>query len=153
MILEMFQGRVTPAAAGGFVGLLSLFNMAGRFFWSSLSDYIGRKVTYGIYFLLGSALYAFVPQTGKIGNVFLFVMGYGIIMSMYGGGFATIPAYLRDLRHVAGRRNTRQIADRVVGGGRRGTFAGQLLPSTKARVVHKSRADRLCRHRGKFNFH
>jgi MFS family permease len=97
MIQEMFPGRVTAAAAAGFVGLLSLFNMTGRFCWSSLSDYIGRKSTYAIYFLLGAVLYASTPQTGRLGLLVLFVLGYGIIMSMYGGGFATIPAYLRDL--------------------------------------------------------
>jgi MFS family permease len=97
MIQEMFSGRVTPAAAAGFVGLLSLFNMAGRFCWSSLSDYIGRKTTYAIYFSLGAVLYALTPQTGRLGLLVLFVLAYGVIMSMYGGGFATIPAYLRDL--------------------------------------------------------
>jgi MFS family permease len=96
MIQEMFPGRVTAAAAGGFVGLLSLFNMAGRFGWSSLSDRIGRKPTYAIFFALGAALYALTPQTGHLGNLVLFVLGYGVILSMYGGGFATIPAYLRD---------------------------------------------------------
>jgi MFS family permease len=97
MIQEMFAGRVSPEAAAGFVGLLSLFNMAGRFCWSSLSDSIGRKTTYTIFFLLGAALYALTPQTGRLGSVVLFVLGYALIMSMYGGGFATIPAYLRDL--------------------------------------------------------
>ena len=65
MIQEMFPGRVTAAAAAGFVGLLSLFNMVGRFFWSSLSDIIGRKMTYAIYFLLGAVLYSLTPQTGR----------------------------------------------------------------------------------------
>ncbi|HEY8176129.1 MAG TPA: OFA family MFS transporter [Gemmatimonadaceae bacterium] len=97
MIQEMFPGVITAAAAAGFVGLLSLANMAGRFFWSSLSDYIGRKATYATFFLLGAALYALVPSTGHAGSVALFVIGYVIIMSMYGGGFATIPAYLRDM--------------------------------------------------------
>ena len=97
MIQEMFAGRVSAAAAAGFVGLLSLFNMLGRFSWSSLSDYLGRKNTYMIFFLLGAVLYASTPQTGHLGMVILFVLGYAIIMSMYGGGFATIPAYLRDL--------------------------------------------------------
>ena len=59
MIQEMFKGRVTVAAAAGFVGLLSLFNMGGRFFWSSISDYIGRKPTYMIFFGLGVLLYYF----------------------------------------------------------------------------------------------
>jgi len=97
MIQEMFQGRVTAAAAGGFVGLLSIFNMGGRFVWSSLSDIIGRKPTYFCYFFLGAILYALIPSTGKMGNIFLFVTGYCVILSMYGAGFATIPAYLRDL--------------------------------------------------------
>jgi MFS family permease len=97
MIQEMFPGSITAAAAAGFVGLLSLANMIGRFFWSSLSDYIGRKAVYATFFALGAALYALVPSTGRMGNVVLFVAGYVVIMSMYGGGFATIPAYLRDM--------------------------------------------------------
>ena len=104
MIQEMFSAKVvgaskavTAAAAGGFVGLLSLFNMAGRFFWSSLSDRIGRRHTYSVFFLFGAILYFFVPLTGNMGSIVLFVGAFCIIMSMYGGGFATIPAYLRDL--------------------------------------------------------
>ena len=97
MIQDMFPGRVSAAAAAGFVGLLSLFNMAGRFGWSSLSDALGRKKTYAIFFSLGAVLYALLPATGRLGSVALFVLGCGIILSMYGGGFATIPAYLRDL--------------------------------------------------------
>jgi MFS family permease len=97
MIQEMFHGNVTPVAAAGFVGLLSLFNMAGRFFWASVSDYIGRKATYFVFFLLGLVLYASVPSIARAGSVALFVLCYGIILSMYGGGFATIPAYLKDL--------------------------------------------------------
>jgi MFS family permease len=97
MIQEMFPGTITPAAAAGFVGLLSLANMTGRFVWSSVSDYIGRRATYATFFLLGAALYAAVPTAGRLGSVPLFVAGYVIIMSMYGGGFATIPAFLRDM--------------------------------------------------------
>jgi MFS family permease len=97
MIQEMFPIIITPAAAAGFVGLLSLANMAGRFLWSSASDYIGRRRTYMVFFALGGALYAAVPSTGRAGNVLAFVAAYVVIMSMYGGGFATIPAYLRDL--------------------------------------------------------
>jgi MFS family permease len=97
MIQEMFPGAITVSAAAGFVGLLSLANMGGRFFWSSLSDLIGRKPTYATFFLLGAVLYGTVPTAGRIGSVALFVIGYVIIMSMYGGGFATIPAYLRDM--------------------------------------------------------
>ena len=71
--------------------------MAGRFLWSSLSDVIGRKSTYTIFFILGAVLYALIPTTGRMGSIALFVLGYAVILSMYGGGFATIPAYLRDL--------------------------------------------------------
>ncbi len=97
LIQEMFPGRVTAAAAAGFVGLLSLFNLVGRFFWSSLSDIIGRKYTYMIYLGLGCALYAVIPSLGSAGNLVLFVVTFCVILSMYGGGFATIPAYLRDM--------------------------------------------------------
>jgi MFS family permease len=96
MIQEVFPGRITAAAAAGFVGLLSLANMIGRFFWSSLSDKIGRKPTYAVFTALGAVLYASVPTVG-VRSVVLFVTLYAIILSMYGGGFATIPAYLRDL--------------------------------------------------------
>jgi MFS family permease len=97
MIQEMFPRSVTAATAAGFVGLLSLFNLAGRFGWSSLSDFLGRKRTYLVYFLLGMVLYASIPVTGRLGSVALFVGCSAVIMSMYGGGFSTIPAYLRDL--------------------------------------------------------
>ncbi len=95
MIQNMFG--VKDFTAAGFVGLLSLFNMGGRFLWSSLSDYIGRKATYAIYFILGACLYAAIPTTGNLNNLMLFVGCCVVIMSMYGGGFATVPAYLRDL--------------------------------------------------------
>jgi len=95
MIQDMF--KVTPAAAAGYVGLLSLCNLGGRFFWSSMSDLVGRKGIYCIYFILGAALYASVPWTQGRGSVTLFVVATGLILTMYGGGFATIPAYLRDL--------------------------------------------------------
>ncbi|HLW93342.1 MAG TPA: OFA family MFS transporter [Roseiarcus sp.] len=97
MSQEMFPGRITAVAAAGFVGLMSLFNMGGRFIWASISDYIGRKNTYFIFFALGFVLYAIVPYSGGIGNVALFVLCFLIIISMYGGGFATVPAYLRDM--------------------------------------------------------
>jgi len=97
MSQEMFPGRITPASAAGFVGLLSIFNMLGRFFWASTSDYIGRKATYMCFFALGSVLYAIVPWSGQTGSIFFFVAFYAVILSMYGGGFSTIPAYLRDV--------------------------------------------------------
>ena len=97
MIQEIFNGRVTPVMAAGFVGLLSLFNMIGRFFWASTSDYIGRRNTYFVFFALGIILYSTVPSIGHAGSIPLFVAAFVIILSMYGGGFATIPAYLRDI--------------------------------------------------------
>jgi MFS family permease len=97
MIQEIFSGKIGASAAAGFVGLLSIFNLAGRFFWSSLSDRIGRKATYMIYFGLGAILYVLAPNAGLAGSVVAFVACTAVILSMYGGGFATIPAYLRDL--------------------------------------------------------
>lgn len=99
MIQDFFKGHIGAAAATGFVGLLSLFNMAGRFFWASTSDWIGRKATYFCFFTLGPVLFFFMPFTGfnHTNSVALFVAVACIAISMYGGGFATIPAYLKDL--------------------------------------------------------
>jgi MFS family permease len=97
MIQEIFSGRVTPSAAAGFVGLLSLFNMGGRFIWATASDYLGRRNTYMVFFALGIVLYSSVPSLGHLGSIALFVAAFAVILSMYGGGFATIPAYLRDM--------------------------------------------------------
>jgi MFS family permease len=97
MIQEVFKGRVSVSAAAGFAGLLSLFNIGGRIFWASLSDRIGRKATFAIFFALGIALYASVPIAGSSGNLALFVAIFCVVLTMYGGGFATIPAYLADL--------------------------------------------------------
>jgi MFS family permease len=91
------QRTMIAAIAAGFTGLLSLFNIGGRFFWASLSDYIGRKNTYYTFFLLGIAMYALAPWAAHSGNKALFVAFFCIILSMYGGGFATVPAYLADV--------------------------------------------------------
>jgi MFS family permease len=96
MIQEIFKGRVTASAAAGFAGLLSLFNIGGRIFWASLSDRLGRKTTYGVFFGLGMILYASAPTAGAA-SLALFVAIFCVILTMYGGGFATIPAYLADL--------------------------------------------------------
>ena len=99
MIQDLFKGSVGPVAAVGFVGLLSIFNMAGRFFWASTSDFIGRKGTYFVFFTLGAILYFVLPLTrqDRLNSVPLFVAIAAVVISMYGGGFATIPAYLKDL--------------------------------------------------------
>ena len=93
----MGQKTQIAAIAAGFTGLLSLFNIGGRFFWASLSDKIGRKNTYYTFFILGIVLYAAAPTLADMGNKAMFVLAFGIILSMYGGGFATIPAYLADI--------------------------------------------------------
>ncbi len=111
MIQEIFSGRVAPAAAAGFVGLLSLFNLGGRFFWASVSDYIGRRATYMVFFVLGMGLYSAVPSLGHLNSTVPFVVAFVIILSMYGGGFATIPAYLRD---VFGTMNVGAIHGRLL---------------------------------------
>jgi len=87
--------RIAGVAAG-FAALISLFNIGGRFFWASISDKIGRKMTYVVFFVLGMAMYASLPSTAGVSKG-LFVGAVCIILSMYGGGFATVPAYLSDL--------------------------------------------------------
>jgi MFS family permease len=95
--LNAEQKVAVAAVAAGFAGLLSLFNIGGRIFWASLSDFIGRKNTYYTFFILGIALYASAPLFAHMGSKLLFVLAFGIILSMYGGGFSTVPAYLADL--------------------------------------------------------
>jgi len=91
------QKAQVAAIAAGFTGLLSLFNIAGRFFWASTSDYIGRKPTYYTFLLLGILLYASAPWSGHNLHIALFVGAFCIILSMYGGSFSTVPAYLADV--------------------------------------------------------
>ncbi|SNS90195.1 Major Facilitator Superfamily protein [Granulicella rosea] len=99
MIQDLFKGSVGKDAAVGFVGLLSIFNMAGRFFWASVSDKLGRKTTYFTFFTLGAVLFFVLPlsRADHLNSVPLFVSIAVLVISMYGGGFATIPAYLKDL--------------------------------------------------------
>jgi MFS family permease len=95
--LDAAQKTQIAGIAAGFAGLLSLFNIAGRFFWASLSDKIGRKMTYFTFFGLGILLYALAPTFAHWGSRALFVGAFCVILSMYGGGFATVPAYLADM--------------------------------------------------------
>ena len=95
--LDKSQLAAIAAVAGGFAALLSLFNIAGRFFWASMSDFFGRKMTYSIFFILGMILYASLPHSAGAGSKLLFVGAAAIIISMYGGGFSTVPAYLADI--------------------------------------------------------
>ena len=93
------EQRTAAAAVGaGFVGLVSLFNIGGRFFWASFSDKLGRKTMYAVILALGIALYAMlIPFAASSSLLFVFVASFCVIASMYGGGFATVPAYLADV--------------------------------------------------------
>ncbi len=95
MIQDYFDW-ITPAAAAGFVGILSLANMGGRFIWSTTSDYIGRKNIYMIYLGVGLAMYVVIALLGGA-NLVVFVLATMVILSFYGGGFSTVPAYLKDM--------------------------------------------------------
>jgi MFS family permease len=96
MVQDVFDG-VSAEAAGFFVALLSVFNMGGRLAWAWLSDLLGRRATYALFFSLGPLLYAAVPFAGQQRSLVLFVGCFAVIMSMYGGAFATMPAYVADL--------------------------------------------------------
>ena len=95
MIQDYFPG-VTAAAAAGFVGILSLANMGGRFIWSTASDYVGRKNIYLLYLGVGALLYLVIAFFGG-SSLALFIVSAMLLLSFYGGGFSTIPAYLRDM--------------------------------------------------------
>lgn len=95
--LDKTQLAAIAGVAAGFTALLSLFNIGGRFFWASLSDKLGRKLTYGVFFVLGGLMYFSVPGSASAGSIVLFVGAFCVILSMYGGGFSTVPAYLADL--------------------------------------------------------
>ncbi|RYF59585.1 MAG: MFS transporter, partial [Comamonadaceae bacterium] len=95
--LNKTQLAAIAGVAGGFTALLSLFNIGGRFVWASASDKFGRKLTYTIFFVLGGLLYFSIPSSAGMGSKLLFVGAFCLILSMYGGGFATVPAYLADL--------------------------------------------------------
>ena len=126
MILDFFPGTVTEAAATGFVGLLSLANLAGRFGWSSLSDHLGRKRTYMMYPGLGAGLYALLASTGKVSSALFVVLAF-FILSFYGGGFATIPAYLKDL---FGKLEVGAIHGRLLTAWSAAGVAGPLIVNT-----------------------
>ena len=91
------QKAQAALVGAAFVGLFSLFNIAGRFFWASLSDSLGRKMTYFTFFTLGFLCYSAAPTLATLGMLGLFAAAFCLIASMYGGGFATIPAYLADI--------------------------------------------------------
>ena len=95
-MIQDFFSNIDAKEAAGFVGLLSLANMGGRFIWSSTSDVVGRKPIYMGYLGIGAILYFVLASSGTAG-IALFVAVTAVILSFYGGGFATVPAYLKDL--------------------------------------------------------
>ena len=95
--LDKAQLAAIAGVAAGFTALLSLFNIGGRFFWATISDKLGRRLTYAVFFVLGGLLYFSIPGSAAAGSKVLFVAAFCVILSMYGGGFATVPAYLADI--------------------------------------------------------
>jgi MFS family permease len=95
--LTLAQKGQIAAIAAGFTGLLSLFNIGGRFLWASSSDFLGRKNTYYAFFIIGLLLYVSIPTFAHKAQLAFFVASFCVILSMYGGSFATIPAYIADL--------------------------------------------------------
>ncbi|WP_296449679.1 OFA family MFS transporter, partial [Rhodoferax sp. UBA5149] len=95
--LDKAQLAAIAGVAAGFTALLSLFNIGGRFFWATISDKLGRRLTYAVFFVLGGILYFSIPGSAAAGSKVLFVAAFCVILSMYGGGFATVPAYLADI--------------------------------------------------------
>jgi nitrate/nitrite transporter NarK len=95
IVQDIFQK--TPVEAATFVLLLSIFNLIGRFFWASSSDYIGRRNTYTAFFAVQIVLFLLIPRLAGRGDWLYFQASLFVVVSMYGGGFATIPAFLADI--------------------------------------------------------
>ena len=95
MMQDLFQK--TPVQAAVIVSLISIFNAGGRFLWASGSDYIGRRNTYTIFFVVQFALFLLIPRLAATGNWAIFLASLFTVFTMYGGGFATIPAFLADI--------------------------------------------------------
>jgi MFS family permease len=95
MMQDMFLK--TPLQAAAVVSLISLFNAGGRFLWASFSDYIGRRNTYVTFFVVQVILFLLIPTLAGRGEWLIFEAALFVVFSMYGGGFATIPAFLADM--------------------------------------------------------
>ena len=150
-MIQDFFPSVTAAAAAGFVGLLSMCNMSGRFVWSSTSDAVGRKPIYMGYLGIGAICY-FLLATAGTASVAVFVLLTGIILSFYGGGFATVPAYLKDLfGTIEVGADPRPPADRLVGGRHRRAADRQRprRPRDERRQVRRRPLHDLAVHHGR----
>jgi MFS family permease len=122
--LNKEQLKLIAIMGAGFTGLISVFNISGRFIWASLSDHLGRKLTYAIFFILGFLLYVANPTLGNAGSIALFVASFCILVSMYGGGFRNHSRISRRyVRHTDGRRYSWPAIDCLVYSRRTGTVA------------------------------
>ena len=141
MMQDMF-GR-TPLEAGAVVSLISIFNAGGRFAWASASDYIGRRNTYAIFFLAQLALFLVIPGLAGAGQWWLFQVSLFLVFTMYGGGFATIPAFLAD---IFGPLNVGAIHGAVLTAWSAAAIVGPLIItelSNRARTALAPGADRV----------
>jgi MFS family permease len=141
MMQDMF-GR-TPLQAAAVVSIISLFNAGGRFMWASGSDYIGRRNTYTIFFLAQVALFLLIPGLAAGGQWLLFQGSLFVIFTMYGGGFATIPAFLAD---IFGPENVGAIHGALLTAWSAAAIAGPVIItelSNRAKAALPAGADRV----------
>jgi MFS family permease len=122
MMQDMFSR--TPAQAADIVALISIFNASGRFLWASGSDYLGRRNTYTIFFVVQFCLFLLIPRLAASGNWPVFLASLFIVFTMYGGGFATIPAFLAD---IFGPRNVGAIHGAVLTAWSAAAVAGPVI--------------------------
>ncbi len=138
--LDATERGAVASIGAGFVGLLSLFNIGGRLFWAALSDHIGRRNTFHLFFILGILLYASVPSFAHMGSRLMFVGALCLIITIYGGGFATMPAYLADL---FGPQFVGGIHGRLLTAWSTAGLAGPLLVSYVRDVQLRAGVDRV----------
>jgi MFS family permease len=141
MMQDMF--RRTPLQAAAVVSLISVFNAGGRFLWASGSDYIGRRNTYAIFFVTQFALFLLIPGFAATGSWGLFEVSLFVVFTMYGGGFATIPAFLAD---IFGPENVGAIHGAVLTAWSAAAVAGPVIItelSNRAKAALPQGADRI----------
>jgi nitrate/nitrite transporter NarK len=141
MMQDMFHRSVQQAAI--VVSLIGIFNAGGRFLWASASDYIGRRTTYAIFFVAQLAIFLLIPSLTTSGNWVLFEASLFTVFTMYGGGFATIPAFLAD---VFGAENVGAIHGALLTAWSAAAVAGPLIItelSNRARAGLPPDADRV----------
>jgi MFS family permease len=130
-LLDAFPGAITTTAVAGFVGLLGLFNMGGRLIWSFLSDFMGRQVTYTVLLLFGALFYTGIAAIGQA-SVTLFVVLYVLAISIYGGCFAMIPAYISDL---FGSRDLTFIHSRLLSAWSVGVILSSIISEVRVHQI------------------